>query len=108
MRAETQPAVTIARTNFRGMYWTVAQQLAHMTSNGSRIRPGDLFRTGPISRAEQGTPGSVIELTRRGAQPLALPNGESRGFLENGDTVTIRGRAVKGSARVGFGEVVGT
>jgi fumarylacetoacetase len=108
MRAEAQAAVTIARTNFRGMYWTVAQQLAHMTSNGSRIRPGDLFGTGTISGTEQGTQGSFIELTRRGAQPLALPNGETRGFLADGDTVIIRGRAVRGSARIGFGEVVGT
>jgi fumarylacetoacetase len=108
MREQAEPAVTVARTNFRGMYWTVAQQLAHMTSNGSRIRPGDLFGTGTISGSEQGTQGSFIELTRRGAQPLALPNGESRAFLEDGDTVVIRGRAVRGEHRIGFGEVVGT
>ncbi len=108
MRERRDMPVTIARTNFRGMYWTVAQQLAHMTSNGSRIRPGDLFGTGTISGTEQGTQGSFIELTRRGAQPLALPNGETRGFLADGDTVVIRGRAVRGSARIGFGEVVGT
>ena len=108
MRERGDAPVTIARTNFRGMYWTVAQQLAHMTSNGSRIRPGDLFGTGTISGTEQGTQGSFIELTRRGAQPLALPNGETRGFLADGDTVIIRGRAVRGSARIGFGEVVGT
>jgi fumarylacetoacetase len=108
MRAAAQPPVTISRTNFRSMYWTVAQQLAHMTSNGSRIRPGDLFGTGTISGTEQGTQGSFIELARRGAEPLALPNGEKRGFLEDGDTVVIRGRAVRGNARIGFGEVVGT
>jgi fumarylacetoacetase len=108
MRASGDAPATIARTNFRGMYWTVAHQLAHMTSNGSRIRPGDLFGTGTISGSEQGTQGSLIELTRRGANPLALPNGESRGFLEDGDTVVIRGRAVRGDKRIGFGEVVGT
>jgi fumarylacetoacetase len=108
MRERSQPAVTVARTNFRGMYWTVAQQLAHMTSNGSRIRPGDLFGTGTISGAEQGTQGSFIELTRRGAEPLTLPNGETRGFLEDGDTIVIRGRAVRGEKRIGLGEVVGT
>jgi fumarylacetoacetase len=108
MRAAAQPPETIARTNFRTMYWTVAQQLAHMTSNGSRIRPGDLFGTGTISGTEQGTQGSFIELTRRGAEPLALSNGEKRGFLADGDTVVIRGRAVRGGARIGFGEVVGT
>ncbi len=108
MRESSQPAVPVARTNFRGMYWTVAQQLAHMTSNGSRIRPGDLFGTGTISGTEQGTQGSFIELTRRGAAPITLPNGETRGFLENGDTVVIRARAARGEARIGFGEVVGT
>jgi len=108
MRANGDAPAAIARTNFRGMYWTVAHQLAHMTSNGSRIRPGDLFGTGTISGSEQGTQGSLIELTRRGANPLALPNGESRGFLEDGDTVVIRGRAVRGDKRIGFGEVVGT
>jgi fumarylacetoacetase len=108
MREQAQPAVTVARTNLRGMYWTVAQQLAHMTSNGSRIGPGDLFGTGTISGSEPGTQGSLMELTRRGAEPLALPNGETRGFLADGDTVIIRGRALRGGARIGFGEVTGT
>ncbi len=108
MREHAHPPLTITRTNFRGMYWTVAQQLAHMTSNGSRIRPGDLFGTGTISGAEQGTQGSFIELTSRGAKPLALPGGETRAFLEDRDTVIIRGRAVHGAARIGLGEVVGT
>ena len=108
MRERAEQPVTVARTNFRGMYWTVAQQLAHMTSNGSRIRPGDLFGTGTISGSEQGTQGSFIELTRRGTAPLTLPNGETRGFLEDGDRVVIRGRAVRGNARIGFGEVAGT
>jgi fumarylacetoacetase len=108
MRERGDAPATVARTNLRGMYWTVAHQLAHMTSNGSRIRPGDLFGTGTISGSEQGTQGSFIELTRRGAQPLALPDGETRGFLEDGDTVVIRGRAARGGARIGFGEVVGT
>jgi fumarylacetoacetase len=108
MREAAQPPATIARTNFRTMYWTVAQQLAHMTSNGSRIRPGDLFGTGTISGREQGTQGSLLELTRRGADPLTLPDGETRGFLEDGDTIVMRGRAVRGDVRIGFGEVAGT
>jgi fumarylacetoacetase len=108
MRERAQPPVTISRTNFRGMYWTVAQQLAHVTSNGARLRPGDLFGSGTVSGAEQGTQGSLLELTSRGANPLALPDGESRGFLEDGDTVVMRGRAIRGAARVGLGEVVGT
>jgi fumarylacetoacetase len=108
MRSNGEPPVTVAKTNFRNMYWTVAQQLAHVTSNGASIRPGDLFGTGTISGSDQGTQGSFIELTQRGANPLTLPNGENRSFLEDGDTVIMRGRAVRGSARIGFGEVAGT
>jgi len=108
MRAQDHPPCTVSRTNFRNMYWTVAQQLAHVTSNGANLRAGDLFGTGTISGSEPGTQGSFIELTSRGANPIALPGGESRAFLENGDTVIMRGRAVRGAARVGFGDVVGT
>jgi len=90
------------------MYWTVAQQLAHVTSNGARIRPGDLFGTGTISGMSQGTQGSFIELTSRGANPLSLPDGETRSFLEDGDTVILRGRAVRGASRIGLGHVSGT
>ena len=108
MRAHGHPPLTVARTNLRGMYWTLAQQLAHVTSNGAHLRPGDLFGTGTISGADPGTEGSLLELTRRGANRIALPGGETRGFLEDGDTVVIRGRAVRGAARVGFGELSGT
>jgi fumarylacetoacetase len=108
MRERGRAPVSVSRTNFRAMYWTVAQQLAHVTSNGARIRPGDLFGTGTISGTPQGTQGSFIELTARGANPLALPDGETRGFLEDGDTVILRGRAVRGDARIGLGEVAGT
>ncbi|HEX3550068.1 MAG TPA: fumarylacetoacetase [Candidatus Elarobacter sp.] len=108
MRAAHEPPATIARTNFRGMYWTVAQQLAHVTSNGAHLRPGDLFGTGTISGGGPNTQGSLLELTHRGANPIALPSGERRAFLEDGDTVTIRGRAKNAKAQVGFGEVTGT
>ena len=108
MRERAHPPVSVSRTNFRAMYWTVAQQLAHVTSNGARIRPGDLFGTGTISGTSQGTQGSFIELTSRGANPLSLPDGETRGFLEDGDTVILRARAVRGAARIGFGHVSGT
>ncbi len=108
MRERGEPPQMISRTNFRGMYWTAAQQLAHVTSNGASIRPGDLFGTGTISGGEQGTQGSFIELTARGARPLSVPGGETRAFLEDGDAVIMRGRAVRGANRAGFGEVVGT
>jgi fumarylacetoacetase len=108
MRAEKIAPVTISQTNFREMYWNVAQQLAHMTSNGSRVRAGDLFGTGTISGSEPGTYGSFLELSWRGAQPIPLPSGETRTFLEDGDTVILRGCAGTGHARVDFGEVRGT
>ena len=108
MREHAHPPITISRTRSGAMYWTVAQQLAHVTSNGTAIRPGDLFGTGTISGSEPGTQGSFIELTWRGRDPIALPGGETRTFLEDGDTAIVRGRAVRGDVRVGFGEVVGT
>jgi len=108
MRARGEAAATISRTNFRGMYWNVAQQFAHMTSNGSIVGAGDLFGTGTISGSEPGSYGSLIELTRRGAEPIVLPGGETRAFLEDGDTVILRAAAVAGERRVSLGEVSGT
>jgi len=108
MRVAGQPAATITRTNFRNMYWNLAQQLAHLTGNGSVVRPGDLFGSGTISGTEPGSYGSLIELTMRGTRPLVLPNGERRGFLEDGDTVIMRGRATNGQTSIGLGEVRGT
>jgi fumarylacetoacetase len=101
-------AQTISRTTFARMYWSMAQQLAHMTSNGSVVRAGDLFGSGTISGTEPGTYGSMIELTWRGAHPLALEDGTQRAFLEDGDTVTMSGRCGDGEAAVGLGEVTGT
>ncbi len=108
MRRGNIAPVTISRTNFRDMYWNYAQQLAHMTVNGSKVRPGDLYGSGTISGSEPGTYGSLIELTWRGAHPLALPSGETRAFLDDGDTVILRGQAEAAGRRVGFGEVRGT
>jgi fumarylacetoacetase len=100
---------TIARTNFRGMYWSMAQQLAHMTSNGSRVRAGDLYGSGTISGSEPGTFGSMIELTWRGAHPIALADGTTRAFLADGDTITLRGSCDRrGAVHIGLGEVRGT
>ncbi|WP_307848576.1 fumarylacetoacetase [Microbispora oryzae] len=72
---------------YRGMYWTPDQMLAHMTVNGARLRTGDLFASGTVSGPDD--PGSLIELTRNGAEPLTLANGETRTFLDDGDTVTV-------------------
>ena len=80
----------ITRVNFRNMYWNAAQQLAHLTSNGSIVRAGDLHGSGTVSGTEPGSYGSLLEATLRGARPLALPDGETRTFLEDGDTVVMR------------------
>lgn len=107
--AGTNRAEVIARTNFRDMYWTMAQQLTHMASNGTPIAAGDLYASGTVSGADPGTFGSLIELTRNGAEPLKLADGGDRTFLENGDSVILRGYCeAAGRPRIGFGEVEGT
>jgi fumarylacetoacetase len=90
------------------MYWHLAQQLAHATSNGARIRPGDLFGSGTISGTEPGSAGCLLESTRGGTEPFTLPGGEQRTYLADGDTVILRGRAEAGERRIGLGEVRGT
>jgi fumarylacetoacetase len=94
---------TVSRTNARGLYWSMPQQLAHATVNGASVRTGDLMATGTISGAERGSEGSLIELTRNGAEPLTLPGGGERTFLADGDEVVLRGRA----GEVELGEVRG-
>jgi fumarylacetoacetase len=96
----------VSRTSARGLYWTAPQQLAHATANGAPARPGDLFASGTISGADPGSYGSLIELTWGGRDPLRLPDGAERTFLEDGDTVVLRGAA--GDGRVSLGEVRGT
>jgi fumarylacetoacetase len=94
----------ISRPPFAGMYWTPAQQLAHLTVNGARLRPGDLFASGTVSGPSPGERGSLIELTWDGRDPITLADGSARTWLEDGDTVTITGTA----AGVDLGEVTGT
>ncbi|MEN3341056.1 MAG: fumarylacetoacetase [Actinomycetota bacterium] len=83
----------ISRGNARTLYWTMPQQLAHATSNGASVRTGDLMASGTISGAERGSEGSLIELTRNGAEPLRLAGGSERTFLEDGDEVVLRAHA---------------
>jgi fumarylacetoacetase len=103
-----EPAV-ISRTSFADMYWNMAQQLAHLTANGATIRPGDLCASGTVSGPTPDSRGSLIELTWRGAEPLKLPDGSTRAFLEDGDLVVIRGWCGGGDGRprIGFGECRG-
>jgi fumarylacetoacetase len=97
----------IARSNFKNLYWSMNQQLAHHTVNGCNSRTGDLLASGTISGSEPGSRGSLLELTWRGTQPLLLADGEQRRFLEDGDRVTFRGWCQGDGYRVGFGEVMG-
>src|SRR5438874_6705887 len=97
----------ITRTNFQNLYWSISQQLAHHTINGCNLQPGDLLASGTISGPTEESRGCMLELTWRGANPLALPNGESRKWLEDGDTLTITGWCQGAGYRVGFGEVSG-
>jgi fumarylacetoacetase len=103
-----EPSV-ISRVNFRDMYWTMAQQLAHATSNGTNARTGDLYASGTVSGSEPATFGSMIELAWRGTRPIELADGSKRVYLEDGDTVVMRGLCGgDGRPRVGFGDVRGT
>jgi fumarylacetoacetase len=106
MRERGQRPVTIAQTNFKDMYWNMAQQLAHVTANGTMIRPGDLYASGTISGKDQGTQGSLIELSWNGERPIKL-EGETRTFLEDGDEITLRGWSEANEMRVGFGQARG-
>ncbi|ODV42810.1 fumarylacetoacetase [Cupriavidus sp. UYMMa02A] len=100
-------ATTICRTNFKAMYWTMAQQLAHHTVSGCNVRVGDLMGSGTISGTTPDSYGSLLELTRNGAEPLKLEDGSSRAFLEDGDEVVMTGFAVGNGYVVGFGDVSG-
>lgn len=102
-RRDARPHV-ITRTSAGSLYWTVAQQLAHATSNGALTRPGDLFASGTISGTSPDSYGSLIELTWRGQRPIALPDGETRTFLQDGDAIVMRGWCERaGARRIGFG-----
>jgi fumarylacetoacetase len=108
MRAAGVPAQRVSRSRMTDLYWTLAQMLTHHTSNGCNLLPGDLFATGTISGSSKDARGCLLELTTRGAEPLALPNGETRKFLEDEDEVIMRGYCERpGTARIGFGECRG-
>lgn len=100
--------LTIGKTNFRYMYWTIVQQLAHATSNGTNAEPGDLYASGTVSGPTPDSYGSLLELCWRGTRPLTLPTGEKRAFLADGDTIILRGTCRAETFRIGFGECRGT
>src|ERR1700693_1935666 len=105
--AEMKSPHPITRTNFQNLYWSVSQQLAHHTVGGCHLQPGDLLASGTISGATEESRGCMLELTWRGANPLKLPNGETRKWLEDGDTLTITGWAAGDGYRGGFWGVRG-
>ena len=98
----------VARPEYRDMYWSPAQMLAHLTVNGASLRNGDLFASGTISGAEKQTRGSLLELSWNGTEPITLEDGSTRSFLEDGDVVTLRAWAPgPEGTRIGLDEVTG-
>jgi fumarylacetoacetase len=108
LKPEKDQDTIICRSNYKYMYWSMRQQLAHHTCNGCNIRVGDVMASGTISGPDKGSFGSMLEISWGGKEPLTLQNGEQRTFLQDGDSITIRGYAHNGDVRVGFGLCEGT
>jgi fumarylacetoacetase len=109
MRERGEAPFELAATSYRHAYWTLAQMVAHHTVNGCNLQPGDLLGSGTLSGPTLDQAGALIELTEGGKRPLSLGNGEIRTYLEDGDSITLRGWCAQpGAARIGFGECVGT
>lgn len=107
LEPEGGPESVIARTNYREMYYSAAQQLAHHTTSGCAMRVGDLLGSGTISGTEKSSRGSLLELSWGGKEPLVIEGGVTRTFLEDGDRLTLRGHAQGDGYRIGFGECTG-
>jgi len=108
MREAGIAPVVLSRSNFRDLYWTMAQMLTHHTSNGCNLRSGDLLASGTVSGPDESSRGCLLELTSRGQNPITLPNGEQRKFLEDGDEVILRGYCDgNGFRRIGLGQCSG-
>lgn len=109
MRAEGHAPLCLSRGPASNMYWTIAQMVAHHSVNGCDLHPGDLLGTGTISAPTRDGFGSLLELTRGGAEPMTLPTGETRSFLDDGDTLSLSGRMqTEGRVGIGFGACSGT
>jgi fumarylacetoacetase len=108
MREDGRPAVRLSRGSLAGLYWTPAQLIAHHASNGCNLRPGDLLASGTVSGPTPESRGCLLERTWRGTEPISLPGGEVRRFLEDGDEVVLRAFCEsEGAVRIGFGECAG-
>jgi fumarylacetoacetase len=109
MREAGIAPVVLGRSNFRDMYWTMAQMLTHHASNGCNLRAGDLLASGTVSGADKTARGCLLEVTSRGKDPVSLPTGEQRKFLEDGDEIILRGFCERdGFRRIGLGSCRGT
>jgi len=109
MRRNSLPPMRLSSANLRDIYWSFAQMVTHHTSNGCNLMVGDLIASGTVSGADRGAQGSLLELTSRGSVPVHLPGGEVRGFLEDGDEITLKGFCEReGLPRIGLGECRGT
>jgi fumarylacetoacetase len=101
---KTQNSKLICRSNLKHLYWSIPQMLAHHTVNGCNIEVGDIYATGTISGPEERSFGSMLEIAWKGTKPVQMPDGSSRKFIEDNDTVIMRGHGEKDGIRVGFGE----
>ena len=106
IRPEGSEETIICESNFKHMYWSIAQQLAHHSINGCIINAGDLMGSGTISGPSKGSYGSMLEISWNGKHPIELPNGKTRSFIEDNDTIILRGSAIKDDLKIGFGECV--
>jgi len=107
IQPEGKETTCVSKSNYKYMYWNMAQQLAHHTINGCNLKVGDMMASGTISGKDAGSYGSMLELSWAGKNPFTLKDGSTRSFIEDGDTVIMKGIAQKGDIKVGFGEVTG-
>ncbi len=107
IQPEDKEATCVSKSNYRYMYWNMAQQLAHHSVNGCNLKVGDMMASGTISGKDPDSYGSMLELSWAGKNPVSLHDGSTRSFIEDGDTVIMKGMAQKDDIRVGFGEVSG-
>ncbi|MEY4595648.1 MAG: hypothetical protein RLZZ506_60 [Bacteroidota bacterium] len=105
IEAPSCPEQVVSRSNFKYMYWNMAQQLAHHTVNGCNIRCGDLMGSGTISGPTPDSYGSMLELAWKGTKPIQMPDGSERRFIQDNDTVIMRGHCAQNGIKIGFGEV---
>jgi fumarylacetoacetase len=104
IKPQNAEETVVSNSNYKYMYWNMAQQLAHHTVNGCNIRCGDMMASGTISGPHEGSYGSMLEIAWKGTKPVAMNDGSQRTFIQDGDTVVMRGHASKDGVRIGFGE----